>query len=47
MEEGEDGKATYKRGSRKCMPVKEGMGAEEVRKMVTKTIGSDLSERKI
>ncbi|KAJ8446385.1 hypothetical protein Cgig2_019278 [Carnegiea gigantea] len=37
-----DGKVTYERGSRKCMVVREGTGAEELFKMMRKIIGSDI-----
>ncbi|KAJ8425202.1 hypothetical protein Cgig2_000551 [Carnegiea gigantea] len=42
-----DGKATYEGGSRKCMVVKEGMGVEELMKMVREMTGSDMLEEKL
>ncbi|KAJ8422831.1 hypothetical protein Cgig2_022182 [Carnegiea gigantea] len=42
-----DGKVTYEGESRKCMLVREGMGAEERLKMVRKMTGSDMSEEKL
>jgi len=42
-----DGKVTYEGGLRKCMVVREGMGAEELLKMVRKMTGSDMSEEKL
>ncbi|KAJ8424605.1 hypothetical protein Cgig2_014409 [Carnegiea gigantea] len=42
-----DGKVTYEGGSRKCMVVREGTGAEELFKMVRKMTGSDKSEEKL
>ncbi|KAJ8428406.1 LOW QUALITY PROTEIN: hypothetical protein Cgig2_024552 [Carnegiea gigantea] len=42
-----DGKVTYEGGSRKCMVVREGTGAEELFKMVRKMIGTDKSEEKL
>ena len=53
LEEGGNGKITYKEGSRKSMLVKEAMGVneamgvKEMRRMVTETIGYDLSEHKV
>ncbi|KAJ8422109.1 hypothetical protein Cgig2_011152 [Carnegiea gigantea] len=37
-----DGKVTYEGGSRKCMVVKEGMGVEELMKMVREMTGTDI-----
>ncbi|KAJ8431304.1 hypothetical protein Cgig2_018376 [Carnegiea gigantea] len=45
--ESRDGKVTYEGGSRKCMVVREGLGAEELLKMVRKMTGSDMSEEKL
>lgn len=42
-----DGKVTYKGRARKCMVVREGIGAEELLKMVREIIGSDMSEEKL
>ncbi|KAJ8427307.1 hypothetical protein Cgig2_032956 [Carnegiea gigantea] len=42
-----DGKVTYEGGLRKCITVKEGMGLEEVVRMVKKITGTDMSERKL
>ncbi|KAJ8440407.1 hypothetical protein Cgig2_017640 [Carnegiea gigantea] len=47
LEEGQDGKVTHVGGSRKYFVVKEGMRVEEVQRMATEIIGSDLSEQKI
>ena len=40
-------KVTYVGGSRKYIVVKEGMGLEEVRRMVMEIAGSDLFEHKL
>ncbi|KAJ8422133.1 hypothetical protein Cgig2_008647 [Carnegiea gigantea] len=45
--ESEDEKVTYEGGSRKCMVVREGMGAEELLKMVRKMTESEISEEKL
>ncbi|KAJ8434108.1 hypothetical protein Cgig2_005787 [Carnegiea gigantea] len=42
-----DRKVTYEGGLRKCMVVKEGMGIEELIRMVREMIGSDMSEEKL
>ncbi|KAJ8438784.1 LOW QUALITY PROTEIN: hypothetical protein Cgig2_009902 [Carnegiea gigantea] len=42
-----DGKVTYEGGLRKCIAVREGMGAEELLKMVKEMTGSDMSEKKL
>ncbi|KAJ8445906.1 hypothetical protein Cgig2_009835 [Carnegiea gigantea] len=42
-----DGKVTYEGGSRKCMVVREGMGAEGLLKMVREMTGSDMSKEKL
>ncbi|KAJ8450566.1 hypothetical protein Cgig2_020203 [Carnegiea gigantea] len=42
-----DEKVTYEGGSRKCMMVKEGMGVEELMKMVREMTGSDMSDEKL
>ncbi|KAJ8439630.1 hypothetical protein Cgig2_021006 [Carnegiea gigantea] len=42
-----DGKVTYEGGSRKCMVVKEGMGVEELMKMVREMTRSDMLEEKL
>ncbi|KAJ8444476.1 hypothetical protein Cgig2_024040 [Carnegiea gigantea] len=42
-----DGKVIYEGGSRKCMVVREGMGAEELLKMVREMRESDMSEEKL
>ncbi|KAJ8427958.1 hypothetical protein Cgig2_023253 [Carnegiea gigantea] len=42
-----DGKVTYEGGSRKCMVMREGMGAEELLKMMRKMTGSNISEEKL
>ena len=39
MEDGGEGKIRYNGGSMKCMLVRKGMGVEELRKMVRKTVG--------
>jgi len=39
MEDGGEEKMRYNGGSRKCMLVREGMGVEELREMVRKTVG--------
>ncbi|KAJ8425801.1 hypothetical protein Cgig2_023734 [Carnegiea gigantea] len=43
LAESGDGKVTYEGGSRKCMEVKEGMGVEELMKMVGEMTGSDMN----
>ena len=47
LEEGRDGKVTHEEGLRKWMPVKEGIGVEEVRTLMKEVVGSDLSEYKV
>ncbi|KAJ8419354.1 hypothetical protein Cgig2_016510 [Carnegiea gigantea] len=47
LAESKDGKVTYEGGSRKCMVVKEGMGVEELMKMVREMTGTDMSEKKL
>ncbi|KAJ8435830.1 LOW QUALITY PROTEIN: hypothetical protein Cgig2_009107 [Carnegiea gigantea] len=42
-----DRKVTYQGAPRKCMVVKEGIGVEELMKMVRKMTGSDISEEKL
>jgi len=44
LEERGDGKVTYVGGLRKRIIAKEGMGVEEVPRMVTEITGNDLSE---
>jgi len=39
VEDGEEGKMRYNGGSRKCMLMQEGMGVEELRKMIRETVG--------
>ncbi|KAJ8449683.1 LOW QUALITY PROTEIN: hypothetical protein Cgig2_001339 [Carnegiea gigantea] len=45
--ESRDGKVTYEGGSRKCMVVREGMGAKQLLKMVREITRSDMSEEKL
>ncbi|KAJ8422374.1 hypothetical protein Cgig2_006444 [Carnegiea gigantea] len=47
LEDGGDGKVTYTGGSRKCTVLKEGVEMEEVRRMVTKITGNDLTKHKL
>ena len=47
LEEGGDGKITYKGGLRKCMLVNEGMEAKEVRTLENEVVASDLWEHKV
>ena len=42
-----DGKVTYEGESRKCMVMKEGIGVEELMKMLREMIGSDMLEEKL
>ncbi|KAJ8428462.1 hypothetical protein Cgig2_012529 [Carnegiea gigantea] len=42
-----DGKVTCEGGSRKCMVVREGMGAEELQKMMREMTGSDMLDEKL
>ncbi|KAJ8436383.1 hypothetical protein Cgig2_032204 [Carnegiea gigantea] len=41
------GKVTYEGGSKRCMVVKEGMGVEEVIRIVKEVTGIDMSEKKL
>ncbi|KAJ8437177.1 LOW QUALITY PROTEIN: hypothetical protein Cgig2_003806 [Carnegiea gigantea] len=47
LEDGGDRKVTYAGVSRKCMVVKEGMGMEEVQRIVTEITGNDLTDHKL
>ena len=47
LEEGGNEKATYERGSRKYIRVKEGMGVEEVQTLVKEAVSSDFSEYRV
>ena len=47
MEDGGDGKMRYNGGSRKCVLVLEGMGVEELREMVRKTVGAGVEVDRI
>ncbi|KAJ8428632.1 LOW QUALITY PROTEIN: hypothetical protein Cgig2_015750 [Carnegiea gigantea] len=42
LEDGGDRRVTYEKGSRKCTMLEEGMGMEEVQRMVTEIIGNNL-----
>ena len=47
MEDGGDRKVTCAGVSRKCMVVKEGMGMEKVRRIVTEITGNDLTDHRL